>query len=122
MTPDFDMVSKLGILITMKIKSVESHFAMAAKILASIHELTVCGQIDHTNDGEWGYEWQLLECCLRAIRKLKTVKTVKRCWTAKTACCALTIDCVTIQGTVTLSRSGPGLDHYHWRWSPAPKS
>jgi hypothetical protein len=112
----------------MKIKSVESHFAMAYKILGSIHELTVSGQVSLTNVGEWEYEWQLLECCIQAIKKLKVVRRRKadksntRCWTVKTACCVLTIDSVTIQGTITLSRSGPALDHYHWRWTPTPKS
>jgi len=106
-------------------KTVECHFEMADKILGSIHELTVCGEVKLTNNGEWNYDWMLLESCLQAIQQLRIVKVCKANkgynghWAVKRAHCVLTVDHRTVQGTVTLSRSGPELNQFHWNWTPA---
>jgi hypothetical protein len=103
------------------VKTVEDHLKMADKILESIHHLALHGTVSLT-DGPWDYDWCMLESCIDVIQKLKIVKCCEAdtvyngYWTVKTADCTLIMDHETVEGTVTLSRSGLGLDEYHWNW------
>lgn len=97
------------------------HAKMAHKINNKIYDLCQTGKIDLTQGSPWNYDLYILLELTKQIRQMETISVCSQpteynwCWTLKQVKIKVTsFSGKKIEGTLKLSRMGPGLDEYYW--------